>query len=63
MIEAIEGEVIELGPLVAGGYIRVRVQGPGERRVNLWLPTAQARGMALGTRVRVLVEVVSGGAP
>lgn len=62
MIEAIVGEVIELGHKVtsAGPFTRVMVAAgtADERRMNVWLPLADARGLALGTRVRVLVEVL-----
>ena len=62
MIEAIEGEVVELGHKVtgAGPFVRVMIAGDtaDERRMNVWLPLQAARGLALGTRVRVLVEVL-----
>ena len=62
-IVAIEGEVTEMGPTVATAgepYVRVKVGVPDNaaRRMNLWLPVTDTRGLALGTRVRVLVEVM-----
>jgi hypothetical protein len=64
-IEAIVGEVAELAHhnSVRGAFIRCRVVVPGgpeaeQRRLNIWLPSREAVGLSLGTRVRVMVEVL-----
>ena len=62
VIEAIVGEVCELSHKVTpqGPFIRAMIVQPGDdqRRLSVWLPLQDARGLALGTKVRVLVEVL-----
>lgn len=61
VIEVIEGEVVELANrhTALGNFIQVRIEalGDSKRRMNVWMPPEDVRGLALGTRVRVQMEV------
>lgn len=59
-IEVVNGEIVELAhhKTEGGAFIRVKVQGTGAHN-NVYVPLDKAKGLALGTKVRLMLETLS----